>query len=91
MGSSFVILGPFHTEIKVVGIPTPTPTPGPKSGAGAEEEIRVVPLPEDEFGSYELDPITGEKNYLMFNTYAICMDFLNNEELCSGCERCCHK
>ncbi len=55
-----------------------------------EEEFRSVPLPEDEIGAYKLLP-DGSKEYLIFQTYEICMRYLNNEEECAGHERCFHK
>lgn len=50
----------------------------------------VYPLPEDEIGSYVLRQ-DGKKEYLVFHTFDICMNYLGNEELCSGNERCYHK
>lgn len=54
------------------------------------EEPVVYALPEDEIGAYVLLP-DGTKEYLLFHTYAICMDWLRSDELCSGPERCFHK
>ena len=50
----------------------------------------VYPLPEDEIGAYKQDPF-GNKEYLLFHTYDICMQYLGSDELCSGYERCFHK
>ena len=60
------------------------------SGKNEEDIIRVVALPEDEIGAYKL-LADGTKEYLLFHTYAICMEWLGNAELCSGYERCFHK
>ena len=54
------------------------------------DEQYAVPLPEDEIGAYKIDPF-GNKEYLLFHTYDICMSWLGNETLCSGYERCFHK
>ena len=54
------------------------------------ETIRVVALPEDEIGAYQLRA-DGTKEYLLFQTYDICMAFLGRDELCRGYERCFHK
>lgn len=55
-----------------------------------EDEIAVYALPEDEIGAYELRD-DGTKEYLIFQTYDICMNYLGSEELCQGNERCYHK
>ena len=47
-------------------------------------------LPEDEDGAYVLLP-DGTKEYLMFETYDICMAYLGSDELCKGPQRCYHK
>ena len=54
------------------------------------EVIRVVALPEDEIGAYQLRA-DGTKEYLIFQTYDICMAYLGRDELCRGPERCYHK
>ena len=54
------------------------------------ETIRVVALPEDEIGAYKLNA-DGTKEYLLFHTYDICMQWLGSDELCRGYERCFHK
>ena len=54
------------------------------------EEPYFFPLPEDEIGAYKQDP-WGNKTYLLFHTYEICMRWLGSDELCSGYERCFHK
>ena len=54
------------------------------------EEPVVYPLPEDEIGAYWLKK-DGTKEYLLFQTYDICMDWLGSDELCRGYERCYHK
>ena len=54
------------------------------------EPIRVVALPEDEIGAYALRA-DGTKEYLIFQTYDICMAYLGRDELCRGPERCYHK
>ena len=59
-------------------------------GSRPEEEIRVVGLPEDEIGAYAIE-LDGRKQYLIFQTYDICMAYLGSEELCRGNERCYHK
>lgn len=51
---------------------------------------RSVSLPEDEIGAYSIKP-DGSKEYLLFQTYDICMQYLGDNELCSGNERCFHK
>ena len=48
-------------------------------------------LPEDEIGAYHIDPVTGQKEYLIFQTYGICMKFMENEEYCATYEHCYHK
>ena len=50
----------------------------------------VYILPEDEIGAYWLKD-DGTKEYLLFQTYDICMNYLGNDELCRGNERCFHK
>lgn len=54
------------------------------------EIIAVYALPEDEIGAYAEGP-DGTREYLIFQTYDICMNYLGNEELCIGNERCYHK
>ncbi|MBQ6505056.1 MAG: InlB B-repeat-containing protein [Flexilinea sp.] len=54
------------------------------------EVIKVYALPEDEVGAYRLND-DGTKEYLLFHTYAICMNYLGSDELCRGYERCFHK
>lgn len=54
------------------------------------DEIAVYALPEDEIGSYWLHQ-DGTKEYLLFHTYGICMNYLGSAELCRGYERCYHK
>ena len=61
-----------------------------KAAAPAPEVIRVVALPEDEIGAYQLRA-DGTKEYLLFQTYDICMTYLGRDELCAGPERCYHK
>ena len=55
-----------------------------------DNEVYVFPLPEDEIGAYKMDP-WGNKEYLIFHTYDICMRWLGDDGLCSGYERCFHK
>ena len=55
-----------------------------------DDSPAVYPLPEDEIGSYVLRQ-DGKKEYLVFHTFDICMNYLGDEELCSGNERCYHK
>ncbi|MBQ6518107.1 MAG: InlB B-repeat-containing protein [Anaerolineaceae bacterium] len=59
-------------------------------GSVPVEQIRVVALPEDEIGAYKLRE-DGTKEYLIFQTYDICMAYLGRDELCRGPERCYHK
>ena len=54
------------------------------------ETNRVYALPEDEIGAYKLRE-DGTKEYLLFQTYDICIAWLGNEELCRGYDRCFHK
>ena len=54
-----------------------------------EEPVMYI-LPEDEIGAYAIRD-DGTKEYLIFHTYAICMDWLGSDELCRGYERCFHK
>ena len=54
------------------------------------DEIKVYALPEDEVGAYRLND-DGTKEYLLFHTYDICMQWLGRDELCRGYERCFHK
>ena len=54
------------------------------------DEIKVYALPEDEIGAYRLND-DGTKEYLLFHTYGICMQWLGQDELCRGYERCFHK
>lgn len=54
------------------------------------EEPVVYPLPEDEIGAYALRR-DGTKEYLLFHTYDICMEWLGRDDLCRGYERCFHK
>ncbi len=50
----------------------------------------VYILPEDEIGAYALLK-DGTKEYLLFQTYDICMEWLGRDDLCRGYERCFHK
>ena len=59
-------------------------------GSWHPEEVYVYKLPEDEIGAYSMDAF-GNKTYLLFHTYDICMAYLGSDELCSGYERCFHK
>ena len=59
-------------------------------GAHPAEEPKVYALPEDEIGAYTLRK-DGTKEYLLFHTYDICMQYLGSDELCRGYERCFHK
>ena len=45
-------------------------------------EPGVEALPEDMVGSYVITE-DGEKEYVVFQTYDICMNYLGNDELCS--------
>ncbi len=54
------------------------------------QKLRIYALPEDEIGAYRLLD-DGTKEYLIFNTYDICMAWLGSDELCSGYEHCFHK
>ena len=54
------------------------------------DELKVYALPEDEIGAYKLLD-DGTKQYLLFHTYDICMDWLGRDDLCRGYERCFHK
>lgn len=59
-------------------------------GSRPVESVRVVALPEDEIGAYALRG-DGTKEYLIFQTYDICMAYLGSDDLCAGPERCYHK
>jgi hypothetical protein len=65
--------------------PDPEPTTEP-----VYEEPVFYALPEDEIGAYAIRQ-DGTKEYLLFHTYDICMDWLASDELCSGFEHCFHK
>ncbi|MBQ6503528.1 MAG: hypothetical protein IJI57_06400 [Flexilinea sp.] len=54
------------------------------------DDYVVYALPEDEIGAYALRK-DGTKEYLIFQTYDICMAYLGRDELCRGPERCFHK
>ena len=54
------------------------------------DEIAVYALPEDEIGAYAILQ-DGTKEYLLFHTYDICMNYLGSDELCRSYERCFHK
>ena len=60
------------------------------SSVAEPEVIKVTALPEDEIGAYKLRA-DGTKEYLIFHTYAVCMNWLGSDELCRGYERCFHK
>ena len=60
------------------------------NGSSMPDEPVVRALPEDEIGAYKLND-DGTKEYLLFHTYSICMDWLGHDELCRGYERCFHK
>ena len=60
------------------------------TGDWTPEVIPVYALPEDEIGAYVLLN-DGTKEYLIFQTYDICMAYLGSDELCSGPEKCFHK
>lgn len=60
-------------------------------GSGSGPEVTTVySLPEDEIGAYTQDA-WGNKTYLLFHTYDICMQWLGSDDLCRGYERCFHK
>ena len=59
-------------------------------GLAEPEPVVVRELPEDEIGSYWILE-DGTKQYLLFHTYDICMQWLGSDELCRGPERCYHK
>ena len=82
---------------------TPVPPSGNEGSSGAQtsdpekpavnpqpEEPVFYALPEDEIGAYVLLP-DGTKEYLLFQTYDICMSWLSSDELCKGPQRCYHK
>ena len=54
------------------------------------DTLTLSSLPEDEIGAYAIRQ-DGTKEYLLFHTYDICMDWLASDELCTGFERCFHK
>ena len=58
--------------------------------SGVAPEPVFYPLPEDEIGAYALRN-DGTKEYLIYQTYDICMQYLGSEELCEGNQRCFHK
>ena len=60
------------------------------NGSSMPEEPVVRALPEDEIGAYKLNE-DGTKEYLLFHTYSLCMNWLGRDELCRGYERCFHK
>jgi uncharacterized repeat protein (TIGR02543 family) len=60
------------------------------TGGWKPEILPVYALPEDEIGAYVVYK-DGTKEYLIFQTYDICMAYLGRDELCSGSERCFHK
>ena len=59
-------------------------------GHRPDDDIAIYALPEDEIGAY-VQYDDGTKEYLLFHTYAICMDWLGDDALCRGYERCFHK
>ena len=61
-----------------------------KKSTPAIVEPPIVILPEDETGAYSIRE-DGTKEYLLFQTYDICMAWLGSDELCRGHERCYHK
>ena len=46
-----------------------------------DSEVGVDALPEDSIGAYAIND-DGEKEYVVFHTYEICMNYLGNDELC---------
>ena len=60
------------------------------NGFRPDDLIGIYALPEDEIGAYWMRP-DGTKEYLIFQTYDICMAWLGSDELCRGYERCFHK
>lgn len=54
----------------------------------AAASAKVVPLPEDGVGAYMIDPLTGEKEYLLFHTYEICMQWLGDDAKCRDWRYC---
>ena len=50
------------------------------------DEPGVEILPEDTVGSYVITD-DGEKEYVVFNSYDICMNYLGNDELCNNSGR----
>ena len=59
-------------------------------GHRPDDDIAIYALPEDEIGAY-VQYDDGTKEYLLFHTYALCMDWLGDDALCRGYERCFHK
>lgn len=54
--------------------------------------LRVNPVGlADKIGTYRINPETGEKEYLMFWTYAACMSYMGNEEYCASGAHCYHQ
>lgn len=49
---------------------------------------KAVPLPEDGIGAYKVDPETGVKEYLLFQTYDICMQWMGDDALCQSPYSC---
>ena len=58
--------------------------------AAPEPVTEPAALPEDEFGAYAISK-DGTKEYLLFQTYNICMAWLGSNDLCAGHEKCYHK
>ena len=54
----------------------------------SEEGLHI--LPEDAIGAYSIGP-DGQKEYVVFQTYAICMNYLGDDELCSSSSRTFNK
>ena len=48
-----------------------------------DSEAEVHVLPEDSVGAYTIGP-DGQKEYVVFETYEICMNYLGNADLCSS-------
>ena len=59
------------------------------TGGGANSAVWARIL-ADVTGAYALRT-DGTKEYLLFHTYEICMNYLGRDELCRGPERCYHK
>ena len=82
--------GNTGNETENTGNPTDEKDEKNKKSSPAKQEPVIVILPEDEIGAYALRE-DGTKEYLLFQTYDICMAWLGSDTLCRDNRHCYNK